>query len=83
MERIYIFPSLGDELKQVVTNKHSIKLLAAYQVLVDDGVFESVVVNELPIGLARKLYPKVFTKLNITSHHQTGGIEINKTDTDE
>ena len=60
----------------LVTNKHSIQLLASYQVLVDAGLFSAVVVNELPLVLARKLYPTVYNHLNVTNHPQTGGIEI-------
>jgi hypothetical protein len=73
MSKIFIFPNMGDDLPELVTNVHSRKLLASFQILVDEGVLSSVVINELDLELAAKLYSSVFSHLNIESHQQTGG----------
>lgn len=80
MQKIHIFPNLDDEVPTLVTNIHGSKELAAYQVLVDAGVFASVIVNELPVELARKLYPKIYPHINLEVHAQTGGTLIKPSD---
>lgn len=77
-ETLYIFPDLGDEPRLLITNKHSVRLLAAYQALVDEAMFSSVIVNELPLELAGKLYSNLMKHLNVKSDSQTGGIIITK-----
>jgi hypothetical protein len=50
-----IFPDYDDEVPSLITNRHSIKLLAAYQVLVDSGLFKDIVINELQLDLNREM----------------------------
>ena len=76
---IYIFPELDTVIPRLITDAHSAKLLASYQVLVDGKVFRRVVVSSLPVNLAKKLYPSITIHLNLEPHEQTGGLIIKPT----
>jgi tetrahydromethanopterin S-methyltransferase subunit H len=75
VKKVFLFPDV-DETPELVTDKHSHKLLAAYQVLANAGLVSCVVVNSISVKTAKNLYPKVAPLLNLSEDQQTEGLRI-------
>lgn len=57
------------EPAKLQTDKHSYRLLAAYQVLCDEGYFTEVEVLKVPLERFRNLYPALIGEIQVAERN--------------